>query len=90
MTGTWRIKKYNGDTLIGEWSLPGGVHASRIEEIVQRLACKDLNEEEIINASLPRNYRTRTPFLDRVGQGNPVQIGDDPYFTVEYTLKENK
>lgn len=77
----WRIERHNGlaeAEQIGE--LPGGMSDSEVEEVLRRLACKYLTEEEILTSSLRRGQAGRKSHLDRIGAKRPIQIGENPYF----------
>lgn len=48
----WIISKYDSLELLQEWRIPGNISAGQIEELLKRLASRDLTEMEVINSSL--------------------------------------
>lgn len=81
----WVIKKYDGlseAAIIGQ--LPGNIKEKEVHSILQRLVCRDLEESEVISASLRRNSIGRRALLDRVGNGTPITYGENPFYTAEF------
>lgn len=83
MGKTWRITKWDGDTLKGSWDLPAHISNPEMETILQRLVCQSLSEDEIISASLRRNDRGHSVLLERIGTGKPLLFGHLPQYSAE-------
>ena len=80
----WIIRRYDSDDerIIAE--LPGHFGEKEIAILLQRLVCMHLDENEVIAASLRRGAKGRSPLLDRIGHGAPMQYGENPYFTAQW------
>lgn len=80
----WLIKKSESfcTEVVGE--LPGAMTDIEVERVLQRLACMNLNANEILAASLRRKKVGRLSLLDRIGRGYPIQVGENPFFTAEW------
>ncbi|MGH0003510.1 hypothetical protein ACQU0X_25830 [Pseudovibrio ascidiaceicola] len=76
----WIISKYDSLELLQEWRIPGNISAGQIEELLKRLASRDLTEMEVINSSLRKNSRDRINLLDRKGTGPEMHVGENPYY----------
>jgi hypothetical protein len=50
----WKIRGYKSTELVFDKTLPGGYTNGEIKTLLQRLACRDLNADEIFAASLRR------------------------------------
>ena len=84
MAKVWRIKGWNDTELIFDQPMPGRLSEKAIAAILQRLACRHLSGEEIIDASRrPRDPGYR-PLLERVGSGAPMTYGDNPFYTADF------
>ncbi|MCF1502247.1 hypothetical protein L0F51_00530 [Afifella sp. H1R] len=79
MKNVWRVYRSDGQTqsLIGE--MPSQTTEKEMLAVLQRLVCRELNDEEILLSSLRRGNPSRRALLDRVGQGSPIQWGDNPF-----------
>lgn len=77
----WVVKYWDGTSESRVGVLPGCLSESEVLKALQRLACASLSPSEILSASLRRNNKWRSPVLDRVGSGLPVQVdsGDGFY-----------
>jgi len=76
----WIVTKHEGGLEADEWELPGELREAEVEEIVRRLVCRSLSEDEIIHASLPEDHSGRYVLLDRSDEPTMIQIGRNPYF----------
>ena len=76
----WVITKYEGLEPVANWSLPGGMDDSEIEEIMRRLVATDLNADEVISASRPKGDPMRAGHFDRNGTQRPIAFGDNPHY----------
>jgi hypothetical protein len=65
----WKIEGYKSTELVFEKTLPGGYSNREIKTLLQRLACRDLNPEEVFAASLRR--RSSPSFLEPRVDGPP-------------------
>jgi hypothetical protein len=84
----WFIKEWDGIEVKAEHNLPGHLSVQEIETTLQRLVCRDLTVAEILLASRRTNDPLRTGFLDRVGNGHPIDYGhSNLHYTAE--LKED-
>lgn len=88
MSLQWKITEWSGTEKRGEWSVPGALSDSEIESLLTRLVSRNLSIEEVISASLRRNFRQRTSHLDRVGRGEPISFGYNPQYTAERVMGE--
>ncbi len=59
----WIISKYDSLELLQEWRIPGNISAGQIEELLKRLASRDLTEMEVINSSLRKNSEIGSIYL---------------------------
>lgn len=62
---SWIVTKYEGAVETGRWELPEVLDEAQVEEIVRRLVCRDLSEDEILNSSLPADSAKKYVLLDR-------------------------
>lgn len=69
MNGYWRIERMDCDEVTFERFVPGNLSEKEVITIVQRLACKHLSEDEIIEASMRRP--SRTALLETLRGGKP-------------------
>ena len=60
----WEIEGYDGLESLFEDELPDDLSKKGIIVILQRLACKHLDENEIVSSSLHRNTLGYTPYLE--------------------------
>ena len=77
----WKILKYESDSaevVVGR--LPGNMTNTEVSEVLRRLVCKNLTEEEIILSSLRKGTVSRATFLDSIGNNNPLHFGENPYY----------
>lgn len=77
----WKIEKHDGileTGLVGE--LPDSMSEREVEEVLRRLVCIRLNEEEVLASSLDARHPNRRVLLDRIGSGPEIQFGDNPFF----------
>ncbi|MCW8842180.1 MAG: hypothetical protein OQK00_02070 [Rhodobacteraceae bacterium] len=77
----WKIYKHDSDAdskLVGE--MPGNMSQSEVAEVMKRLVCRQLSEEEIVTSSLRHGTKLRKPFLDSIGQETELHFGENPYF----------
>jgi hypothetical protein len=77
----WKISKHDSDNegiFIGD--LPGNMSETEISEVLKRLVCRQLSEEEILLSSLRQGAKLRRPLLDAIGSGAAQHFGENPYF----------
>jgi hypothetical protein len=68
--GHWRLYGYKRIEKVYEAVLPGNMTDAQVTTLVQRLACRDLTEDEIVGASLRKNKKST--LLDvQLGRGGP-------------------
>ena len=79
----WKISGWDSMTKIMEATLPGHMEPSEVTKALERLVCRHLSPSEVIAASLRRNAKGYAPFLERIGYGFPIQVGDNPYYIAE-------
>jgi hypothetical protein len=79
MKDFWRIEGYKQFDRVFQTRLPGNMSESEIVTIIQRLACRHLSEEEIVQASLRKNRRTSLlePLIGRPPNGHRTTISID-------------
>lgn len=65
----WRIEGIKSTTTVFRRDIPGHLSNDEVTRILQRLACKNLTENEIISASLRK--RSRTALLEPVISSPP-------------------
>lgn len=82
----WVLVKYGGTLEADRWELPGHLEERQVEEIVRRLVCRTLNEDDIINSSLPEGDIRRYILLDRNDDPTVIHMGENPFFIA--TLEE--
>ena len=78
----WKIDGYDSTTPIYSGEVPGGMTVDEIEVILQRLACQHLNCEEIVGASLRRNFKGHNNLLacHKSDGGRSVMTGGNPHY----------
>ena len=76
----WHIEGWDSTDLLFERDIPGNMSEGEVERLLQRLVCRDLTPNEVIDASLRKNSKNRSSLLDRIGSGNPIHIGSNPYY----------
>ncbi len=84
MPKKWRIKKYDGMDLLGEWSVSGRLSEKEICSMLRRLVSRNLSDDEIIGSSLRKNDSGYLPLLEQVGRGNPICFGDGIHYTAHW------
>ena len=77
MAAVWRIE--GSDGFIAD--LPGTLYPAEVARVLQRLTCHNLSRDEIVSASRRKRSIGYSPLLERVGSGNPIHFGQDPYYT---------
>ena len=55
-------------------TMPGSMHPSEIVRVLQRLAARHLSQEEVVAASLRKNFRGYAPHLEQIGRGLPLHV----------------
>jgi len=81
MAKIWLLEKFDGQTPVEQKEVPAVLSDREVEEMLRRLVCKDLDNDEIIDSSLRpgmKNYRT---LLEKVGSGVPLSFGQNPHWT---------
>lgn len=74
--GTWAILRIRGTENQDEIAqLPGHFEDSTVEEILRRLLCSTLTEEEIVEASKALRRDRSLGLLARIGKQSPIQLG---------------
>lgn len=81
MAKVWKITKYDGLEVVGEWTVSVSLSQSEICKLMERLVATTLSEDEIIAGSLRRNHRGYQPYFERSVRGNPISYGENPHFT---------
>lgn len=76
----WVLVKHEGTIEDAQWELPGHLLEHQVEEIVKRLVCRTLTEDEIINSSLPEDDAARYILLDRNEDAAIINIGRNPFY----------
>jgi len=83
MMPTWKLTKYEGAIETSHWELPAELNEAQVEEIVRRLVCCNLTEEEVINSSLPADSSKKYVLLDRNEDPTVIHIGKNPFYIAE-------
>ncbi|KQQ69844.1 hypothetical protein ASF70_21885 [Rhizobium sp. Leaf321] len=83
MMPTWKLTKYEGAIETSQWELPAELNEAQVEEIVRRLVCCNLTEEEVINSSLPADSAKKYVLLDRNEDPTVIHIGKNPFYIAE-------
>jgi hypothetical protein len=82
---TWKITGYDGSCQIYAGEVPGILTDDEVGRILQRLAARHLTDQEVVAASLRKNFVGYAPLLecsfDRVApKGNMVMCGSNPHY----------
>ncbi len=77
----WVLTKHEGSIETTHWELPGEMQEQEVEEVVRRLVCRNLSEEQIISSSFSPSDPKRYILLDKVEDLAVIQMGDNPFFT---------
>ena len=82
---TWKITGYDGAREIYSGEVPGILTDEEVGRILQRLAARHLSDQEVVAASLRKNFVGYAPLLectfDRAGpKGNIVTCGSNPHY----------
>ena len=77
MAAVWRIE--GSDGFIAD--LSGSLYPSEVARVLQHLTCRQLSRDEIVNASRRKRSIGYSPLLERIGSGNPMHFGQDPFYT---------
>ena len=80
----WHIEGRDSTKLIFERDVPGNMSEGEIETILQRLVARHLPPDEIVDASLRKGVRDKSPLLERIGRGAPIHFGENPYYTAAW------
>jgi hypothetical protein len=77
----WTLTKHEGAIEVSSWELPGELSEQQVEDIVRRLVCRSLSDDEIINSSVdgPHRYVLR----DRNDDPKVIHMGEKPYFIAQ-------
>ncbi|EHS52618.1 hypothetical protein PDO_1378 [Rhizobium sp. PDO1-076] len=89
----WTLVKNEGSIEVCQWELPGELTEPQVEEIVRRMVCKVLSDDEIIISSLPlgdpKRYilldRNEDPGLIRMGENPSIHMGENPFYVATYS-----
>jgi len=76
----WVLVKHEGSLEADRWELPGHLEEYQVEEIVRRLVCRTLSEDDIVNSSLPEGDVKRYILLDRNEDPSVIHMGENPFF----------
>lgn len=76
----WILIKHEGNLEDARWELPGHLEEHQVQEIVRRLVCRSLSDDEIVSSSLPQGDSKRYVLLDRNDDPNIIHMGENPYF----------
>ncbi len=76
----WILAKHEGTIETEQWELPGQLPEAEVEEIVRRLVCRSLSEDEIIRSSLPSDDLKKYILLDRNEDPAIIHMGENPYY----------
>jgi hypothetical protein len=86
------ITGYSSNNTRFERVVPGGLSDGEIKQMLARLACLHLTEDEIISASLRKNMRGRRTDLEVQNAGgnksHGFMIGDSDHYTARYVRSE--
>ncbi len=82
---SWLIRGYRGLEKFYERSLPiGSMSESEIVQLLQRLACKHLEFDEIVNASARKNAEYYAPHLEQEKEASAdhfsISVGHNPWY----------
>jgi len=80
MPRVWIIEGWDSGDKFFETELLS-ISESEIETVLKRLACRHLSDIEIVDSSRRANDTKRLSFLDRIGRGKPITVGENPYYT---------
>lgn len=76
----WILAKHEGSIETAQWELPGEMQEVEVEEVVRRLVCRNLSEDQIISSSLFPGDPKRYNLLDKVEDPTIIQMGENPFF----------
>lgn len=76
----WVLTKHEGSIEAAQWELPGEMEEAQVEEIVRRMVCRTLSEDEIINSSLSPSDPKRYVLLDKIEDPTIIQMGENPFY----------
>jgi hypothetical protein len=79
----WKLTKFESAIETGTWELPAELDEAQVEEIVRRLVCRSLSEDEVINSSLPDGNSKKYVLLDRNEDPAVIHMGKNPYYIAE-------
>ena len=77
MRAVWRIEGSDGFYA----DLPGSLYPVEVTRVLQRLTCHHISRDEIVNASRRKGSVGYSPLLERIGFGEPIHFGEDPFYT---------
>jgi hypothetical protein len=80
----WILVKHEGTIEAERWELPGRLDETQVVEIVRRLVCRSLSEDDIINSSLPEDDIKRYILLDRNDDPAVIHMGENPYYVATF------
>ena len=81
----WKLTKYEGAIETSTWELPADLDETQVEEVVRRLVCRSLSEDEVINSSLPDGDSKKYVLLDRNEDPAVIHMGKNPYYIAQLT-----
>lgn len=80
----WTLIRHSGTIEDAHWELPGDLEEPVVEEIVRRLVCRSLSEDDIIGSSLAQGDMKRYIPLDRNSDPNVIHMGESPYYVARF------
>ncbi len=83
---TWKIEGWDGFKQIYTGEVPGTLTEEEILKMLQRLQARHLSHEEVVSASLRKNFKGYSVLLERTNRdrtgdkGTSVAVGDNPHY----------
>ena len=87
MVKVWKIKGWDGNSVVFEREMLGNLSETEISTTLQRLVARNLSNEEVIDASRRKNDPYYSALFERIGSGYPISYGLGPHYTAELADK---
>ncbi len=87
MVKVWKIKGWDGNSVVFEREMLGNLSEKEISATLQRLVARNLSNDEVIDASRRKNDPNYSALFERIGSGYPISYGLDPHYTAELAEK---